>query len=110
MASGSLSSGRDFRRVYRAGHKGRADGVTVWAAPAEHGDGGRVGIAIRAAAGTAVERNRLRRRIRAILRTLATAGHDVVVGADRSAARTDFQELGLHLGRALAEATRGRSR
>ena len=104
MAPASLSSSRDFRRIYRAGRKAREDGVTVWAAPVPGDQPGRLGIAIRASAGTAVERNRARRRIRAIVRAAGPIDHDLVVATDRSAATASFQELASHLGRALAAA------
>ena len=109
MASASLSSRRDFRRVYRAGMKARADGVTVWAAPVAGSTPGRLGIAIRASVGTAVERNRARRRIRAIVRSAGSSDHDLIVGVDRAAARVSFQELEQHVGRAVAGAIAGRS-
>ena len=101
----SLSSSRDFRRIYRSGRKARADGITVWAAPVADDGPGRLGVAIRASAGTAVERNRARRRIKAILRAGSPPRHDMVVGADRGATLASFQELELHLTTALAAAT-----
>jgi ribonuclease P protein component len=110
MAPASLSSSRDFRRVYRAGRKARADGITVWAAPPAGSGPGRLGIAIRAAAGTAVERNRARRRIKAIVRGLAPVDHDLIVGADRAAALASFQKLEQHLNAALTAATGGQPR
>jgi ribonuclease P protein component len=94
--------------VYRAGRKARADGITVWAAPLAGSGPGRLGIAIRATAGTAVERNRARRRIKAIIQGLAPAGHDLIVGADRAATLGSFQELDQHVNAALTAATGGR--
>jgi ribonuclease P protein component len=93
--------------VYRAGRKARADGITVWAAPLAGSGPGRLGIAIRAGAGTAVERNRARRRIKAIVRGTAPGGHDLIVGADRHATLASFQELAQHLNAALTAATGG---
>lgn len=92
MARASLTSSRDFRRVYRSGTKSRVDGITVWAAPSS-GTSARLGMAVRATTGTAVERNRLRRRIREIFKTYDATGCDVVVSATREAAGKNFQEL-----------------
>lgn len=110
MAPASLSSGRDFQRVYRAGKKARADGITVWAAPIAGEGPGRLGIAVRATAGTSVARNRARRRIKAIVRDAAPPGHDLVVGADRDATGASFQELERHLTQAVAAAIGGPGR
>lgn len=105
MARASLTSGREFRRVYRSGERVREDGVTVWAARREDGADARLGMAIRAGVGTAVERNRLRRRMRAIFRAYEPEpGRDVVVQATGEAAGRNFQELTTVLGLALARA------
>lgn len=110
MARASLTSSRDFRRVHRSGKKSRVDGITVWAAPTGSGTPGRLGMAVRAATGTAVERNRLRRRVREIFKAYDPMGHDVVVSASKEAAGKNFQELRDVLVAALDRAGAGSSR
>jgi ribonuclease P protein component len=62
-------------------------------------------MAIRASVGTAVERNRLRRRLRAIFSASELAGgHDVIVQATSQAAGKNFQELAEVVGLALDRA------
>jgi ribonuclease P protein component len=61
-------------------------------------------MAVRATTGTAVERNRLRRRIRAIFNAHGPRGSDVVVAATRDAAGKNFQELKEILSTALDRA------
>ena len=103
----SLRSSRDFRRVYRTGRRVRADGVTVWAAPGDS-EATRVGVAVPGSVGSAVTRNRLRRRLRAIVRDYpGRAGLEVVIAADRSAASLSYQELETHVAAALRAAGAG---
>lgn len=53
----------------------------------------RLGLAVSARAVGAVQRNRIKRRVRAAFRGAAPAGLDVVVRARPLAATADFQEL-----------------
>jgi ribonuclease P protein component len=84
------------------------DGVTVWAAPteaAEAADATRLGLSIRSSVGSAVQRNKLRRRVRAIFSAYDPApGRDVVVQATSEAAGRNFQELSEALGLAFQRA------
>ena len=67
--------------------------------------GPRLGMAISASAGTAVERNRIRRRIRAAFAHCPVGrDRDVVVRADRTAGTVTFHELVAALQTALDEA------
>lgn len=94
MATTSITSSRDFRRVYRTGKKVRDDGITVWVAARPDAGETRLGMSIRAAVGTAVERNRLRRRVKEAFRAYSPEpGADVVLAATREAAGRNFQEL-----------------
>ena len=105
MALASIRSSRDFRRVYRTGKKVRDDGITLWVAPRPDDGETRLGMSIRAAVGTAVERNRLRRRVREAFRSFDPApGSDVVLAATPEAAGRNFQELKSSLGVALERA------
>ena len=91
--------------MYRSGKKVREDGLTVWAASRADGGDTRLGMSIRATTGTAVERNRLRRRVREIFRAYDPApGSDVVLAATREVAGRNFQDLQDHLTVALKRA------
>jgi ribonuclease P protein component len=62
-------------------------------AASEPGASSRLGLAVSARAAGAVERNRIKRRVRAAFAEAAPAGLDVVVRARSRAATADFQEL-----------------
>ena len=100
----SITSSRDFRRVYRTGRRARSDGVTVWATQRPDLEGARVGMSVRARAGNAVVRNRFRRRARAILGSALPGGAEVVLHADASATGKNFQELDKCIREALGRA------
>jgi ribonuclease P protein component len=102
-ATPALRSSRDFHRVRSSGARARSNGVTVWVAPGPEGVSGRLGLSARSR--SAVERNRIRRRIRAAWREAGPTGSsDVVVGADEAALAPSFQELVNHLKSALNRA------
>ncbi|MDQ4095487.1 MAG: ribonuclease P protein component [Actinomycetota bacterium] len=102
----SLRTHADFRRVYAAGRRARRDGILLVVLERPEGAGPRLGLSVPARVGTAVERNRVRRRMRAIFgATVGDRPVDVVAAVDRSALSATFQELGEHFqsvfGRAL---------
>lgn len=95
----SLRSPDEFRRVMRAGRRATSDGVTVHALASSEGPS-RLGLAVRA--DRAVDRNRVKRRIRSLWRELPVPpGFDVTVRTDEAASRLTFQELELHFTAAL---------
>lgn len=102
----SLARSADFRRVYARGRRARRDGITVWVAPAEDpAQPTRLGLAVRAALGSAATRNRVKRRLRAAFRAYEPpAGFDVVTRAEPELTGKNFQELREHLGDALGAA------
>jgi ribonuclease P protein component len=67
----------------------------------------RLGMSVRTGAGSAVERNRIRRRVRAAFVAAAPPGYDVVVRADASVAQTSYQELVSNMKDALTRAVEG---
>ncbi|MDQ3645322.1 MAG: ribonuclease P protein component [Actinomycetota bacterium] len=84
-----------FRAAYSQGRRARRDGITVFVRPVPERSGqpARVGLAVKSEVGTAVTRNRLKRRLKAILAERPPAcGLDVVVRAERGVG-TRFQEL-----------------
>lgn len=103
----SLRDAREFRRVLANGRRGRSDGVTVFATPAR--DHGRVGIVVPQRVGHAVVRNRMKRRVRAIVGALPQRTDvDMVVRLEPAVVPLKFQELENHLVTAF-ERARGAS-
>jgi ribonuclease P protein component len=99
----SLSGEARFATVFAEGRRARNDGITVWILPHHEGYPTHLGLAVNARAGGAVSRNRVRRRVRALVRE-ANIPADIVVSAGRGAMELSFQELGVRLKRALATA------
>ena len=101
-----LRTAADFNRVAGSGRRTRRNGLVVFAAPAPTA---RVGFAIPRSAGSAVERNRARRRLRAIAAQHLGAGYEVAVRAEPSALSASYQELEVSLTSALRELEAGAS-
>jgi ribonuclease P protein component len=91
----SISNRRDFHEVFATGTRGRRGPLTVHTRPRpDRAAPTRLGLAVRTAAGGAVERNRAKRRLRAAFATCAPpAGLDVVVVADEQVNAIRFEEL-----------------
>ncbi|MEX1124954.1 MAG: ribonuclease P protein component [Acidimicrobiia bacterium] len=81
-----LRSPRDFRRVFKEGTRRRSGGVVMVQCPGQTGPP-RVGLVVSKSAGNAVTRNRIKRRLRHIVRTLPLKpGIDyVIIGASQVA-------------------------
>src|SRR5882672_9938648 len=58
----------DFERVYKQGRRHFAAHMTVFYLPRQKGEGLRIGFTVGKALGGAVERNRMKRRLREIVR------------------------------------------
>jgi ribonuclease P protein component len=101
----TIANSSDFRRLYESGRRARRDGVTVFVAERPAAElPTRLGLTVPRSAGTAVARNRTKRRLRAALRECAPgAGIDVVIRADGAAVGANFQELVGHLSGALGD-------
>jgi len=82
----ALRSPRDFRRVLKEGTRRRSGGVVMVQCPGRTGPA-RVGLVVSKSAGNAVTRNRIKRRLRHIVRTLPLKpGIDyVIIGASQVA-------------------------
>lgn len=88
----------DFERVYKQGRRHFAAHMTVFylRRPDTELNGARVGFTVSKALGGAVERNRIRRRLREAVRLgdhSTPAGVDVVINPKRSALSADFNDL-----------------
>ena len=86
----------DFERVYKKGRRHFAAHMTVFYLLRERGDGWRVGFTVGKILGGAVERNRIKRRLREAVR-LQWPGvripADVVINPKKSVLKIEFAEL-----------------
>lgn len=102
----------DFERVYRGGRRHFSAHLTAFflPRPAEAGAGGaRVGLTVGRALGGAVERNRIRRRLREAVRARRAelpAAVDVVLNPKKSVLKVEFAALVEEVGRAFQAARR----
>jgi ribonuclease P protein component len=90
-----LRNSAEFQSVYKEGARKNSRSFVVFLL-ANGLDHSRVGMTTPRKVGIAVERNRIRRRIREILRRAWPAiprGFDIVVNPRRSAVARDFEEL-----------------
>jgi ribonuclease P protein component len=101
----SLTASRDFGKVLSSGRRRRVDGVQVVALRRlDPSLPTRLGLSARAQG--AVQRNLVRRRLRAAAGScLPPAGWDVVVSTDRSVVTLKYQELEERLCRGVREVT-----
>jgi ribonuclease P protein component len=103
----------DYLRCYRRGRRFDAVGLSLYVARGE-GAGPRFGITASRKVGKAVVRQRVRRRVREVLRRSPERGAlsalDVVVHLHPAAARLSFPELRASLEGALARVHRSGSR
>lgn len=101
-----LRSSREFAVCYDRGCVGKSRHVVVHALP-NRTDVTRVGFAVSKRLGKAVRRNRIKRRLREIIRELAPnlgSGFDVVVAARFAASEATYQDLRLGVEQALRRA------
>lgn len=103
----------EFDKVYKGGERHSSANMTVIFLPASGGGGPRVGFTTGRALGGAVERNRVRRRLREAvrrhLRELRTPA-DIVFHPRKSVLRADFSQLEAEVTRAFAVISKKLSR
>ena len=103
----------EFDRVYQGGERHSSANMTVIFLAATGRSGSRVGFTAGKALGGAVERNRIRRRLREAvrrhLRELKTPA-EIVFHPRKSALRADFSQLEAEVMRALATINKRLSR
>lgn len=86
----------DFERVYKLGRRHFAAHMTVFYLQRTEGDGARIGFTVGRVLGGAVDRNRIKRRLREAVRLHGPQGlppFDIVVNPKKSALRVEFSEL-----------------
>jgi ribonuclease P protein component len=94
----------DFERVYKQGRRHFAAHMTVFYLLREQGEGLRIGFTVGRVLGGAVERNRMKRRLRESVRLHwpgVPVPVDVVVNPKKSVLKVDFVELEKEIGRAF---------
>ena len=95
----------DFERVYQQGRRHFASHMTVFYLRRNDGDAPRFGFTVGKVLGTAVERNRVKRRLREVVRLhrgTLVAPVDIVINPKKSATKAQFSELETEISRALA--------
>jgi ribonuclease P protein component len=98
-----LASKEDFRRVYAGGNLKYGRYVVVTALPVDE-EIVRVGFSVGRKVGNAVTRNRIKRRMREIVRGVSpelAPGYHIVIGAKRSSAAASFADLRADLLKAM---------
>lgn len=99
----SLSGKPHFARVYESGRRCTRDGVTAIVSPREEGPA-RLGLSVGRSAGTAVVRNRIRRRLRAAVLAYGPARADVILVGRAGVQDLPFAALEEHVRTALSVA------
>ncbi len=94
----------DFERVYKQGQRHFAAHMTVFYLRRAHGDAARVGFTVGRVLGGAVDRNRMKRRLREAVRRHLPPGVpvDVVINPKKSLLTADFADLLDEVSRAFA--------
>ncbi len=103
-ASMRLLRHADFERVYKQGRRHFAAHMTVFYLRREQGEGLRIGFTVGRLLGGAVDRNRMKRRLRESVRLhwpAVSLPVDVVVNPKKSVLKLEFAELGDEIGRAF---------
>jgi ribonuclease P protein component len=106
-SDGRLRKHADYQRVYQGSRKHFSASMTYFFAerPAGSGVGPRVGLTAGRVLGQAVERNRIKRRMRAAVRAnlpLLTRNVDVVLHPRRAVLTADFSGLEREVSRVFA--------
>src|SRR5215469_3780471 len=94
--SGRLLRHADFERVYKQGRRHFSAHMTVFYLRRTEGNGLRVGFTVGRALGGAIERNRMKRRLREsvrLTRPTVEPAADVVINPKKSLQTADFSSL-----------------
>ena len=102
----------DFERVYQGGRRHFSAHMTVFYLRREDVSGARVGYTVSRALGGAVDRNRMKRRLRAVVRLSwaeMSGPFDIVINPKKSLLQADFEELKREVARAWEAVRRGKN-
>jgi ribonuclease P protein component len=109
----TLRSRAEFQAIYKKGQRRRGLLVALFYAERKR-DASRVGITVTKKSGKAVRRNRIRRRIREILRafspTVSSTGIDLVVHVHPQTRDATYTELRNEIGEILTRVSRATNR
>jgi ribonuclease P protein component len=106
---GRLLKRADFEAVYQQGRRHFSSLMTLFALRRESGPGPRVGFTVPRALGGAVQRNRIKRRMRAAVTPALAALEgpvDVVINPKKSVLTADYQEIRREVERLFAAVRR----
>jgi ribonuclease P protein component len=109
--SSRLLKHADFQAVYGQGKKHFSANMTAFYRERKDGAGPRIGFTVGKALGGAVERNRIRRRMRAAVANglpLLTRSLDVVLHPRKSVLDLEFTTLRAEVGQVFSQLERGR--
>jgi ribonuclease P protein component len=100
---GRLLRHADFERVYKQGKRHFAACMTVFYLPRDAGPHARIGFTVGRALGGAVDRNRMKRRLREAVRLhgMIELPVDIVINPKRSLLAADFTDLQKDIARAF---------
>ena len=113
LSASRLRKHADFQRVYAEGKKRRSTYINWFLAPQDSASAPRVGLTVGKVIGKAHERNRIKRRMRDVLRRHLgelPPGCDLVLHPQRSVLTLEFAKLEAEILRILLEANAERSR
>ncbi|HKD61074.1 MAG TPA: ribonuclease P protein component [Terracidiphilus sp.] len=113
LAGFRLRKHADFQRVYAEGRKRRSTSMSWFMAPQARADDPRVGLTVGKVLGKAHERNRIKRRLRDVLRRhidLLPAGYDLILHPHRSVLSMEFTKLDDEIVRILTQANAEQTR
>jgi len=102
--SARLLKHADFERVYKNGRRHFSANLTVFYLTRESGEGIRVGFTVSRALGDAVDRNRMKRRLREAVRMNrlgTTVPVDIVINPKRSLLKAEFSDIAKEISRAF---------
>ena len=100
----------DFERVYKQGRRHFAAHMTVFYLPRAEAASLRVGFTVGRVLGGAVDRNRMKRRLREAVRLQRPenfAGVDVVINPKKSLLKAEFTEIQQEIAKAFAVIQKG---
>jgi len=113
MANSRLRKHADFQRVYAQSKKRRSASLSWFLAPHSEPSPSRVGLTVGKVLGKSHERNRIKRRLRDLLRRhidRLPAGCDLVLHPQRSVLTIEFTKLDAEILRILEQANAERAR